>query len=125
MGEKQERRLTARAELERYRHPLLSAVDDLGNRIDNIRKKKYLSYYLESNRREAAIRSTSFRIGQYFAWTEILYGDSGQYRFALEPSTKSVIDTLGWVGSTFANDQLDQTGDGPKSSRLMLSLIHI
>jgi hypothetical protein len=117
----QERRRSARAELNRYREPLLSAVDELGNRIDNIRNKNYLRYYLKTERRQTALRTTSFRIAQYFAWTEILYGDSGQYRFAADKETHAVNANLGWVAATFTNDDLDQEKSGQAaSSRLML-----
>ena len=117
----QERRRSARAELDRYREPLLSAVDELGNRIDNIRNKKFLSYYLKSGRQQSALRSTSFRIAQYFAWTEILFGASGQYRFAADVKTRDVNNKLGWVASTFADDRLDRKDlHRAASSRLML-----
>ncbi len=117
----QERRRSARAELDRYREPLLSAVDELGNRIDNIRKKEFLHYYLDTERAQSALRSTSFRIAQYFAWTEILFGASGQHRFAADKRTRAVNAKLGWVGATFAKDSLDRKHRGQAaSSRLML-----
>jgi hypothetical protein len=117
----QERRRSARAELDRYREPLLSAVDELGNRIDNIRKKEFLHYDLDTERAQSALRSTSFRIAQYFAWTEILFGASGQHRFAADKRTRAVNAKLGWVGATFAKDSLDRKNRGQAaSSRLML-----
>jgi hypothetical protein len=121
-AKRQERRLTAQAELNRYREPLLSAVAELGDRIDNIRNKNFLSFYLRNTeRRQTALRSTSFRIAQYFAWKEILYAASGQYRLAANEETKGVDDKLGWVASTFATDAFDrENGSDAGSSRLML-----
>lgn len=105
---KAEQREAAQAELDRYREPLLSAVDQLGNRIDNIRNASFF-WYLETDRREHALISTLYRFAQYFAWTEIIYGGSGHLRFAANKSTRTVSDTLSRITSTLADDRYDRT----------------
>jgi hypothetical protein len=70
----EERSVGAKAELDRYREPLLFAANELGDRIDNIRNKEVLSYLgALDHRRELALHSTLFRFGQYFARLELLY----------------------------------------------------
>src|SRR5512144_2418007 len=117
---KQERGVATRAKLDRYREPLLGAVDELGNRIDNIRNKRFF-VYLGTDRRNLALRSTLFRIGEYFAWVEILYGTSGQYRFTLDEKTKEVASKIRLAGATFASDKHDQVVPTDfRTTRLML-----
>lgn len=102
-----ERHAAVQAELDLYREPLLSAVDQVGNRLDIIRNEDFF-FYLETDRREHALLSTLFRLAQYFAWTEILYGRSGHLHFAADGNTRAVSQTLELITSTFADDRYDR-----------------
>jgi hypothetical protein len=102
---KRERLFAEQAELRRYRALLLSAADDLGNRINNIRNQDFLVYLNAIDRRDLALSSTMFRFGQYFAWAEI-------YReyLRLNPArdTGTVSTTLDEITAVFASDAIDQ-----------------
>ena len=117
----EERSVGAKAELDRYREPLLFAANELGDRIDNIRNKEFLSTYLgaHDHRRALALRSTLFRFGQYFSRLELLYANHSLMHFANDEATKTVADLLGEIGRTFAADELDRAGD-PVRPRFML-----
>jgi hypothetical protein len=116
---KRQQRLAEQAELRRYRALLLGAADDLGHRINNIRNQGFLVYLRADNRRDIALRSTLYRLGQYFTWTEI-------YReyLRLNPGRDSgpVPKTLGRITAAFASDSfdLDPTSNNPFAARLML-----
>jgi hypothetical protein len=56
----------------RYRSSLASAADELDSRIENILTRSFLDAYGLGPNEEEAIRSTLFRIAQYFGWVEIL-----------------------------------------------------
>lgn len=105
---KQERRLAAREKLDRYREPLLTAVDDLGSRINNIRNDGFLFYLRVRGRERTALLGTLFRFAQFFGWTEILYGSFDRLRFENDKSTKAVADVLRSIGRTLATDRLDR-----------------
>jgi hypothetical protein len=117
---KHERRLAAREKLDKYRAPLLAAVDDLGRRINNIRNDNFLAY-LDSDRGERARLSTLFRFAQYFGWTEIIYGYSDRLRFENDAATKTVTGMLGDIGWVLSFDQFDRTDkDDFTTSQFML-----
>jgi hypothetical protein len=105
---KRERRLAAREKLDMYREPLLSAVDDLGSRINNIRNDGFLFYLRARGRERTALLGTLFRFAQFFGWTEILYGSFDRLRFERDKSTKAVADVLRNVGRTLSVDRLDR-----------------
>jgi hypothetical protein len=109
---KRERRLAARERLDRYRAPLLAAVDDLGRRINNVRNDGFLAYLDIEDRRDMALLSTLFRLGQYLGWTEIIYGYSDRLRFESDRATRAVTDTLGDIGWILAADEFDRTDEG-------------
>src|SRR4051794_26823675 len=67
----QQRTLDAREKLDRYRAPLLAAVDGLGVCLNNIRCQSFLAYFEDEDRRDAARNTVLFRLAQYFGWTEI------------------------------------------------------
>ena len=102
---KRERLLVEQAERWRYRRMLLSAADDLGNRINNIRNQDFLAYLNAIDRRDLALSSTLFRFGQYFGWTEI-------YReyLRLNPArdTNRVSETLVQITIAFASDEMNR-----------------
>jgi hypothetical protein len=110
----------AKAELDRFREPLLLAANDLGDRIDNIRNKGFLHYLrAPDHRREMALRSTLYRFGRFFAQLEALYASLSLMRFQQAEDTKIVAGLLADIGRTFASDRLDREGS-PTRPRLML-----
>src|SRR2546430_8550349 len=102
-------RLAARERLDRYRAPLLAAVDDLGRRLNNIRNDGFLAYLDTDERREAALTSTLFRLAQYLGWVEIVYGYSDRLRFENDRATRSGTETIGDIGWGLAADELHPT----------------
>jgi hypothetical protein len=116
-----EQRLAARERLDRFRVPLLAAVDDLGRRLDNIRNDGFLVYIGVPDRQHVALQSTLFRLAQYLGWTEIVYGYSDRLRFESDKATRAVTDTLGDIGWILAADEFDRTDEGDlTTSQLML-----
>jgi hypothetical protein len=116
-----ERSVAAREQLDRYRSPLLAAVDDLGRRINNIRNDGFLTYLHNEDRRDTALLSTLFRFAQYIGWLEIVYGYGGHLRFQSDEATKAVAKTLADFGWILAADEFDRIDEGDfQSSRLML-----
>lgn len=81
----------AEAILARYREPLASAAFDLQSRIYNILRMDFLDLYAEPHKRaEEAIRTTVFRLAQYFGWTEILRRDIQYLSFPEDGATRAV-----------------------------------
>jgi hypothetical protein len=118
---KRERRLAARERLDRFRAPLLAAVDDLGRRLNNIRNDGFLAYVDIEDRRDMALKSTLFRLAQYLGWTEIIYGYADRLRFESDKATTAVTSTLGDIGWILAADEFDRTDeDDFTTSQLML-----
>jgi hypothetical protein len=118
---KHERRLAARERLDKYRAPLLAAVDDLGRRLDNIRNGGFLTYLDLKDRQSIALHSTLFRFAQYLGWIEIIYGYSDRLRFESDLATKSVTDTIGDIGWIMAADEFDRVDEDVfTTSQLML-----
>jgi hypothetical protein len=100
---------SARAQLNRYREPLLLAVDDLGNRLDNIRNRGFLAYLeVDGPRREAAMLSTLFRVARYFARFEMLYQGVGFLKFERDEDTRAVATRLGAVQHAFVTDRYER-----------------
>lgn len=106
---RQERRLAAREKLDKYRAPLLAAVDELGRRLNNIRNDDFLAYLNIDSRRDTALLSTHFRFAQYLGWTEILYGYSHHLQFEADDVTAKVTRALGEVARILASDKFDRT----------------
>jgi hypothetical protein len=118
---KQEQRLAAREKLDRYRAPLLAAVDDLGRRVNNVRNDGFLAYFDVEDMRDTALLSTLFRVAQYLGWVEIIYGHSDRLRFESDKATKAVTDTLGDIGWILAADEFDRANENDfTTSRLVL-----
>ena len=105
---KHEQRMAAREKLDRYRAPLLAAVDELGNRINSIRNDGFLAYLDIDNRRETALLSTHFRVAQYLGWIEIIYGYSHRLQFEADDLTRKVTRTLGEIARILASDKFDR-----------------
>ena len=98
--------MTAKAELDRYREPLLLAALDLASRLDNIRNKGYLDKYLSDGERRSQIAriSTYYRFARYWCVVENLYAGVALVRFEQDPDTKAVAGMLRKLGKAFATD---------------------
>jgi hypothetical protein len=118
-NKEKERRLDTRAQLARYRVPLIDAASDLGHRIDNVRHGQFLAY-LEGDhpRRDAALLSTVYRLARYFGTLEILYERVNYLKFERDEDTRAVAAALADIGRTFAGDRYDRAGPF-YTSRLM------
>lgn len=114
-------RLAARERLDRFRAPLLAAVDDLGRRVNNVRNDGFLAYLGVEDRRDTALLGTLFRLAQYLGWVEIIYGRSDRLRFGSDRATRAVAETIGDIGWILAADEFDRTDESDfTTSRLML-----
>jgi hypothetical protein len=95
--------------LERYRGPLLAAAFDLQDRIDNIinPERDFLAVYgqIDNPRRDDAVKSTLYRIAQFFGWVEIIRRDRLFMRFREPDVTRGVAQLLANAGRTFADDR--------------------
>jgi hypothetical protein len=107
-----EREATAEETLERYRGPLLAAAFDLQDRVDNMinPRRDFLAVYgvADHPRRDDAMKSTLYRIGQFFCWVEIVRGDRMFLTFREPEATRSIADLIAGVGRTFADDRSGQ-----------------
>jgi hypothetical protein len=110
LEKRRQQQLAERTELRRYRALLFGAADDLGNRIDNIRNKNFFYYLGKADRRDIALRSTLFRFGQYFTWTEI-YRE--YLRLNPRKDTQEISNLLGRITATFSADSLNVKSSGP------------
>jgi hypothetical protein len=107
-AKKEEARSQARVVLDRYRGPLLDAAWDLGDRIDNIVARDFLSTYAtDDERREVALQSTLFRTAQYFGWAEILRREIQLLRFESSGDTWRTAYFISLVTRRFATDWYD------------------
>lgn len=104
---KEESRSQARIVLDRYRGPLLDAAWDLGDRLDNIIDRHFLSVYLATERQPVAITSTLFRVAQYFGWAEILRREVQLLRFEGAADTWRTAYFVSLVTRRFATDWYD------------------
>jgi len=102
----EERATTAKAQLDKYREPLLVAANELGDRIDNIQNKGFLAYLRVSGRRsDTVVLSTLFRFAHYFARLEMLYTDMSAMRFESDEDTRAVAGLIAAIGRTWASDR--------------------
>lgn len=103
---------SAEATLERYRGPLLAAAFDLQDRLDNIvnPERDLLAGYggRRNPRRDEAVKTTLYRIGQYLCWVEIVRRDRQFLTFQEPEDTRAVADLLGRVGRILADDRYGQ-----------------
>jgi hypothetical protein len=115
-----ERRLEARERLDKYRAPLMAAVDDLGSCIDYIRNNDFLGY-LKTDRRQTTHMTTLFRFAQYLGWTEIVYGHSDRLRFESDNATQKVNKLIRDISWALAYDGLDRSNEEDRTTtQLML-----
>ncbi len=102
----QERNLSAKAELDNLREPLLLAAKDLQSRIYNIRKKNFFFYLTseDDHRRDVALLGTLHRFARYWAVQELLYSRTNLLRFESDPNTSEVAEVVGRLARAFASD---------------------
>lgn len=104
-----EREAEAEAVLERYRGPLLAAAFDLQDRLDNLidPERDFLAGYggRKNPLKDEAIRTTLYRVGQYFCWVEIMRRDRLFLKFSEPEYTKAVADLVNDIGRRFADDR--------------------
>ncbi len=106
--EKRREATTAKEVLERCRGPLLDAAWLLGDRIDNMRHRNFLSF-LSGDRAEDARMSTLFRFASYFGWREFLRTRVQLMRFERLEDTKLVAELLGATSLVLVSDELDES----------------
>jgi hypothetical protein len=97
----------ARAEevLKRYREPLAAAAFDLQSRLYNILELKFFTKYGATHpRHEEALRTTMFRLAQYFGWTEILRRDIQFLSFPEARDTRRVAELQADIAERFLSD---------------------
>jgi hypothetical protein len=104
---REERQIEAKAELARYRKPLLEAAYDLGARIDNIQNSGFESYMRSGDRRTIALMSTLYRFARYFGTLEILRSQLTFLELQTAEETKSVAGRIVQIGGALSSDGHD------------------
>jgi hypothetical protein len=91
--------------LKRYREPLAAAAFDLQSRLYNILALEFFDNFGEPHpRAEEAVRTTLFRIAQYFGWTEILRRDIQFLSFPEAEATQRVTELQRKIAKSFLTD---------------------
>jgi hypothetical protein len=91
--------------LKRYREPLAAAAFDLQSRLYNILELGFFDNFGAPHpRAEEALRTTLFRIAQYFGWTEILRRDIQFLSFPEAEDTRRVAQLQAEVAKRFLTD---------------------
>jgi len=99
-----DRDLRADEVLTRYREPLAAAAFDLQSRLYNILCMDFFGKYGEGHRAEEALRTTLFRLAQYFGWTEILRRDIQFLSFPEDDATRRVAQLQSKISKRFLTD---------------------
>lgn len=99
-----ERDLRAEDVLKRYREPLAAAAFDLQSRLYNILRLDFFGKFGEHERSEEALRTTLFRLAQYFGWTEILRRDIQFLSFPEAEETRRVAQLQSEIAKAFLSD---------------------
>jgi hypothetical protein len=100
-----DRDLRAEDVLARYREPLAAAAFDLQSRLYNLLELDFLSKFGGTHERaETALRTTLFRLAQYFGWTEILRRDIQFLSFPEAEHTRRVAKLQSDVSKAFLRD---------------------
>ena len=101
-------RLEAKEDLtRRYREPLLLAAFHLQGRIYNIVNNNFFPRHMgaDPDERHYARASTLYRVGDYFAWIEVLRRDLQFLDLGEERKTSELVDCLDLVSHSFANTE--------------------
>jgi HAMP domain-containing protein len=93
--------------LTRYREPLAGAAFDLQSRLYNVLRLSFFAKFDGGDRGEEALRTTVFRLAQYFGWTELLRRDIQFLSFSEDGDTRRVAELQREIARRFLND-----GDG-------------
>ena len=99
-----ERDLRAEEVLTRYREPLAAAAFDLQSRLYNILRLDFFAQFGTGDRGEEALRTTLFRLAQYFGWTEILRRDIQFLSFPEDDDTRRVAQLQSDIARCFLSD---------------------
>jgi hypothetical protein len=100
-----DRDLAAHDVLTRYREPLAAAAFDLQSRLYNILRLGFFGKYGgEHPLAEEALRTTLFRLAQYFGWTEILRRDIQFLSFPEAEDTQRVAGLQAAIAKCFLTD---------------------
>ena len=100
-----DRDLRAEEVLTRYREPLAAAAFDLQSRLYNILRMGFFDKYGEGHpRAEEALKTTLFRMAQYFGWTEILRRDIQFLSFPEDDATRRVAQLQSKISKRFLTD---------------------
>jgi len=93
--------------LTRYREPLAAAAFDLQSRLYNVLRLGFFVKFDAGDRSEEALRTTVFRLAQYFGWTELLRRDIQFLSLSEDGDTRRVAELQREIARRFLND-----GDG-------------
>ncbi|HWC47649.1 MAG TPA: hypothetical protein VG448_02065 [Solirubrobacterales bacterium] len=104
----EEQQHQAKAELARYRKPLLEAAYDLGARIDNLQNRGFDTYIRSGDRRDVAVLSTLYRFALYFGTLEILRSQLTFLDFEDAEETRSTALQIVEVAETLSSDSYDE-----------------
>jgi hypothetical protein len=99
-----DRNLRAEEVLTRYREPLAAAAFDLQSRLYNILRLDFFAKFGGGERGEDALRTTLFRLAQYFGWTEILRRDIQFLSFPEDDDTRRVAHLQSEIARRFLSD---------------------
>ena len=101
------RRLDAEQIISRYREPLATAAFDLQSRLRNILDDGFLSYLSRGpSRKKEALESTTFRVAQYFGWTEALRQSIQFFDFSEPERSQQVSSSIKKVSILWATDRI-------------------
>jgi hypothetical protein len=108
-GKAEERRSDAKEVLDLYRGPLLDAAWQLGDRLDNIRRRHFFAYLSDDSGRERDVMLTTlFRFAYYFGLREFLRIKVQLMRFEDEEDTRLTAVLLNDVTWMLGTDKLDE-----------------
>lgn len=100
-----DRELRAEEVLTRYRQPLAAAAFDLQARLYNVLRLDFLGEFGGHDARaEEAMRTTLFRIAQYFGWSEILRRDVQFLSFADDRESREVAAAQARISERFLDN---------------------
>jgi hypothetical protein len=101
-----DRDLQAQDVLARYREPLAAAAFDLQSRLYNILRLDFFDKFGgDQARGEEALRTTVFRLAQYFGWTEILRREIQFLSFPKNEDTRRVAGLQSAIAKCFLTDE--------------------
>jgi hypothetical protein len=93
-----------------YREPLAVAAFDLQSRLYNILRLDFFGKFGGSHaRNEIALRTTLFRLAQYFGWTEILRREIQFLSFPEADHTRRVANLQSQIAKAFLSDSYGES----------------